>query len=84
MESKLKIVRESKGFTQVQVAIKAQISVRGYQRIEAGTRVPNVQTAQRIAQVLNTKVEDIFPLPGQDAIAQEAEPSIQNYSSLKL
>lgn len=47
---------------QVQVAEKAKITERSYQRYEAGERLPNVHTAQLIAQVLHTTVEDIFPL----------------------
>ena len=65
MKNKLKIFREKKGFTQVQVAEKAQISERGYQYIEAGKRVPSVVIAQRIANVLNSSVEELFPLSGR-------------------
>lgn len=50
------------GLTQVQVAKKAQISERGYQYIEAGKRVPNVYIALKIARVLNTTVETLYPL----------------------
>lgn len=62
MENNLKSIREKKGFTQVQVAEKAQLSERGYQYIEAGQRLPNVMIAQKLASVLNATVEEIFPL----------------------
>lgn len=64
MKNNLKVVREKKGFTQVQVAEKAQLSERGYQYIEASRRLPNVMIAQRLAQVLDTTVEELFPLSG--------------------
>jgi len=56
----LKQVRQQKGFTQVEVADKANITVRAYQRYEAGERVPNVHIALNIAKVLNHPVEELF------------------------
>ena len=64
MRNNLKVTREKKGFTQVQVAEKAQLSERGYQYIETGRRVPSVMIAQRIASVLHSSVEELFPLSG--------------------
>ena len=61
VESRVKEVRKCLGLTQKQVALKSRLSVRGYQRIEAGERRPMVQTAQRIAEALNTTVEELFP-----------------------
>ena len=65
MRNNLKSIREKKGFTQVQVAEKAQLSERGYRYIEAGQRLPNVIIAQKLAHVLNATVEDMFPLSGE-------------------
>lgn len=62
MKNNLKSIREKKGFTQVQVAEKAQISEISYQRIEYGTQNPSLKTAQLIAKFLNATVEEIFPL----------------------
>lgn len=62
----LKTTREKKGFTQVEVADKANITVRAYQRYEAGERVPNVHTALNIAKVLNTRIEVLFPVTVPD------------------
>lgn len=47
--------RKEKGLTQVEVAIKANISEASYQRIEYGQSEPNVQTAIRIADTLGIK-----------------------------
>ena len=57
---KLKNARKAHGLTQVQVADKAGISERVYQRYEAGERTPNAKLAKAIAKILKCKVEDIF------------------------
>lgn len=62
MKTILKTIREEKGFTQVEVADKANIAIRTYQNYEAGERVPNVHTALNIAEVLNTQIEVLFPV----------------------
>ena len=60
-ETKLKIARKRiPGLTQEQVAEKAKIRTRSYQYYEAGTRIPNAITAKRIAEAVNSKVEDLF------------------------
>lgn len=61
MKNNLKQIRKIRGLTQVQVADKANIVQRVYQRYEAGERSPNVQTAKKIAKVLNSTVEELFP-----------------------
>lgn len=63
METALKKIRKEKGLTQVQVAKKAGITERNYQRIESGEQQPKVMTAMLIAQSLNIEnIKDIFPL----------------------
>lgn len=56
----LKQTRVKRGLTQVQVAEKAQITERNYQRIEQGGQEPKIKTALLIAQALNTPVEFLF------------------------
>jgi transcriptional regulator with XRE-family HTH domain len=55
--------------TQVQVARKSRIDIRGYQRYECGEQSPNVKAAIRIARVLGTTVEALFG----DRVQQEQE-----------
>lgn len=62
LSNSLKKAREKQGLTQVEVAKKANISESAYQNYESDKRVPNVRTAQLIAQTLNTTVEEIFPV----------------------
>ena len=52
--------RESQKLTQKDVAEKAGITERGYQNYELGLRKPNVDTAIRIADALNSSVEELF------------------------
>lgn len=61
METVLKQIRSQKGFTQVEIADKANIAVRTYQNYEAGERTPNVHIALSLAKVLNCPVEELFP-----------------------
>lgn len=60
VNTKLKERREKTGLTQVAVAAKAKVSVRAYQKYEAGQRVPNAVVAKLIAQTLHSTVEDLF------------------------
>ena len=45
----------------MEVADKANITVRAYQRYEASERVPNVRIALNLARALNCSVEELFP-----------------------
>lgn len=60
MSTKLKLVREKSGLTQVEVAKKAGITETSYQRIEYGTQTPSLHTAILIATALNSTVEHLF------------------------
>lgn len=52
--------REEQALTQVEVAKKAGISIRGYQKYESGEQTPSVRIAKQIAKALNTTVEALF------------------------
>ncbi len=58
--SKLKERREELRLTQRQVAERAKIAETVYQRYEYGKREPCVSTALKIAQALNTTVEELY------------------------
>ena len=60
--NKLKETRKKAKLKQIEVAKATNISIRAYQRYEYGERVPDVYTAQLIAQALHTPVEELFPL----------------------
>ena len=61
--SNLKKIRESKGFTQKELAEKSGINIRQIQHYEQGTHNINgasVTTALKIADALDTDVRDIL------------------------
>ena len=60
MNTKLKTTRQKQGLTQVQVAEKANITERQYQRYENGDKMPKANTAKLIAKTLNSTVEELF------------------------
>jgi len=55
-------LRIKKGLSQSEVAKQAGISTRQYQRVEAGEHLPNVGPAIKIAKILGTTVEKLFPI----------------------
>lgn len=59
-KTKLKAKRQKEGLTQVEVAEKAHIAKKNYQRYESGERIPRVDTAILIAKALNSTVEELF------------------------
>lgn len=76
IETLLKTQRKNMNLTQAQVAKKVNISERTYQNYETGRRTPNLYTAQLIAKVLNSTVEELFPLPastnaGEDKLSNK-------------
>lgn len=59
-KTKLKAKRQKEGLTQVEVAEKANTSIRAYKQYESGERIPRVDTAKLIAKALNSTVDDLF------------------------
>jgi len=57
--NKLKEKRLALGLTQAEVAEKVGIAESAYQRYEYG-RIPNAQTAVKIARALDTTVENLY------------------------
>ncbi|MDD4334797.1 MAG: helix-turn-helix domain-containing protein [Desulfotomaculaceae bacterium] len=52
--------RKGAGFTQESIAIRLNISLSFYRKIEQGSRNPGLELAQNIAKLLRTTVEEIF------------------------
>ena len=78
LHTHIKKLRQDRGLTQVQVAMRAQMSVRNYQRIEAGRCQPRIQTAKSIAEALNCTVEELFPVCEDAKTAAGDSSSSQN------
>lgn len=56
-----KEVRSSLGLTQSEMSMKLGVTLRGYQRYEAGERAPSASAAFRLAQLqLKLKIDELF------------------------
>lgn len=60
MDTIIKRLRNARGYTQYDVADKANISIRQYQRYETGKVKPPIDKAIRLAQLFNAPVERLF------------------------
>lgn len=58
--NKIKELREQRGLTQRQFADKLGITLCMVRTYEQGIRTPQLNTALKMAEFLNTKVEEIF------------------------
>ena len=62
LSSNLKIIRENKGLSQMEVAIRVNITLANYSRIERGVSEPRLKTALLIAKALGESVNRLFSL----------------------
>lgn len=53
----LQKAREAKGYTQVKLAMEAEISQQSITFYETGTRVPSLEVAVKLARILNTSID---------------------------
>lgn len=61
MGQKLKYIRQSKNMTQAEVAIKANITINYYARIERGEENPSFEVLKGLVKALKIKSSDILP-----------------------
>lgn len=66
MNNNLKTIRKGRTLTQKDVSKLAGVNERVYQNYEYGLITPNVYTAMRIADVLNSSVYECFPIHNND------------------
>jgi|TARA_B100001540_G_scaffold182350_1_gene160824 putative transcriptional regulator len=55
--------RKSKGLTQQELSIEAEVSRKSINAIENGIYIPSTVLALKIANTLDCKVEDLFKIP---------------------
>jgi transcriptional regulator with XRE-family HTH domain len=55
--------RRKCGFTQVQLAEKAEISTHYLAMVELARYIPRVETVERLAKVLNVEIYELFVVP---------------------
>lgn len=53
----LQKAREAKGFTQVKLAMEAEVSQQSITYYETGTRVPSLEVACKLAKILDTTID---------------------------
>src|ERR1700712_781132 len=63
--AKIKQLRTLLGYSQMELAQNAGLSLRTIQRIESGETKPHGDTLQRLSQALNTAPAELIELPGQ-------------------
>src|SRR5512146_2660932 len=86
IENRLKLVRQSKGLSQRELAVRADITRQAVSAIESNHYLPTTAVALQLARVLGTSVEDLFrfqqqeeviearSLDGPDAMVAEGHP----------
>lgn len=62
MKNYLRKYREAAGMTQTDLANEVKTTRVSICRYECGKRIPKIPTAQKIAEVLGCKVNDIWPV----------------------
>ena len=56
----IKNIRETRGLTQVELAIRANATQQAISNYETGYRLPNIHTLKRIAKALNVTVDELL------------------------
>jgi putative transcriptional regulator len=64
LRNTIKVERAKRDLTQAELAMKAGVTRRSVNAIEAGRMIPSVLLALRIARALDVPVETIFGLDG--------------------
>ena len=59
--TKLKLVRQKAGLTQVEVAKKANINEKYYPKLERAESTPSLKTLEKITKALKAHSSDILP-----------------------
>ena len=59
----LEELRKSRGLTQEELSVAAEVSRKSINAIENGVYVPSTVLALKIAKTIKCKVEDLFKLP---------------------
>lgn len=61
MKNNIAKIRKNLNYTQNQIANILEINLRLYQKYEAGTVIPSVIVAIKIAKALHTTAEELYP-----------------------
>lgn len=59
MSTRLKELREKKGYTQIKIQMMTGIDQADYSKLENGKRHPTIEQAKRLSRVLDTSIDYI-------------------------
>lgn len=73
---RLRELRKQRGFTQEEIALRAEITTSYYGQLERGTANPTISTLNKICDVMGVSITDIFTdsdtnLLGIDALSMQ-------------
>lgn len=60
MKNQIAQIRKNKGLTQIQLAVRCNVSQQSISKIEKGVITPSLAVALQLSQVLNCTVDDLF------------------------
>lgn len=60
MKNQIAEIRKDKGLTQIQLAVRCNVSQQSISKIEKGVITPSLAVALQLSQVLNCTVDDLF------------------------
>ena len=69
--NRIRFYREQTKLTQKELAEKTNITERNIQRIESGVQDPKISTVLKITNVLETTVEKLFKLGGENSSSEK-------------
>ena len=72
--TKMRMIRKSKGFTQIDIATKAGIAVNSLRLYEANKRQPRADQLRAIASALGVSVADLLDIKPARAVDPNEEP----------
>lgn len=65
---RLRELRRERGFTQEEIALRAEITTSYYGQIERGTANPSVALLEKICAVMSISISDIFTVGGTNPL----------------
>jgi transcriptional regulator with XRE-family HTH domain len=83
IKEQIKLIRETLGMTQGQLAKRVNRSLRSIQQIESGQAMPKISTLKRIADALNAELQ-LSLIPRKNILEYIEEKAIQKAKQLVM
>ena len=75
--TRIRVLRKTRGLTQLQLAVECEISENYISLIEMGQRSPSIPVLNRIAQALGVSLQDLFAFSGNEKTGRYGEEALQ-------